>query len=138
MMNQQIIIDTSPIVAILSPKDTNHQICVDTLKTLQPPLITCWSVITEVLWLIRKNKIGINALFTMIEADLLQVVHLPKEATPWLKSYLLKYHDIGAQIADVSLCYLAETKNINTIFTLDKRDFQIYRIKNNQTLNIIP
>ncbi len=137
-MKQKILIDISPIVAILSPKDTYHDICVDTLKTLQPPLITCWAVITEVLWLIRQNKIGINALFTMIEGDLLKVIHLPKEATPWLKSYLLKYHDIGAQIADVSLCYLAESLNINTVFTLDKRDFRIYRIKDNQALNIIP
>ncbi len=90
-MKQQILIDTSPIVAILSPKDTYHQICVDTLKILQPPLITCWAVITEVVWLIRKNKIGINALFTMMEGNLLQVIHLPQEATPWLKSYMMNY-----------------------------------------------
>lgn len=137
-MNQPILIDTSPIVAILSSKDTHHQICVDTLKNLQPPLITCWAVLTEVLWLIRQNKITINALFLMIENNLLKVVHLPEVATPWLKNYYLQYYDIEPQIADISLCYLAETNNINTIFTLDKRDFSIYRINGNKALTIIP
>ena len=137
-MTPKILIDTSPIVALLSSRDTSHQICVETLKNLHPPLITCWPVLTEVLWLIRQNKIAINALFTMIEGDLLQVIHLPKEAIPWLKNYLLKYSDIGAQIADVSLCYLAETQKTNTIFTLDRRDFSIYRINGNQAFTIMP
>ena len=120
-MKQQIIIDTSPLVALLSSKDTYHQICVETLKQLHPPLITCWAVLTEAHWLLRHNKIAVESLFSMIEGQLLQVVHLPEESTAWLKDYLLCYHDIGAQIADVSLCYLAETQNISTIFTLDKR-----------------
>ena len=137
-MKQQIIIDTSPLVAILSPNDTYHKICVETLKQLHPPLITCWAVLTEAHWLIRHNKIAVESLFSMIEGGLLQVVHLPSESTVWLKDYLLRYHHIGAQIADVSLCYLAETQNLNTIFTLDRRDFGIYRIKNNQVLSIIP
>lgn len=137
-MTQQVLIDTSPIVAVLSENDDYHQICLDTLKQLNPPLITSWAVLTEVLWLIRKNKKHIASLFLMIEGNLLQVVNLPEESTPWLKNYLLKYHDIGAQIADISLCYLAETQNINIIFTLDKKDFNIYRINNNQALKIIP
>ncbi len=45
---------------------------------------------------------------------------------------------MGTQIADVSLCYLAETFNINTIFTLDRRDFQVYKINRNQSFTIIP
>ncbi|MGB0564147.1 MAG: type II toxin-antitoxin system VapC family toxin [Spirulinaceae cyanobacterium] len=137
-MPQPILIDAGPLVAILSTQDDAHQLCVDTLKQLTPPLLTCWAVLTEVHWLLKRNKPAVRTLFTMIEGGLLQVVHLPVEATPWLRRYLLKYHDIGAQLADVSLCYLAETRNVNTIFTLDRRDFSIYRLKGNQVLKIIP
>jgi len=47
----------------------------------------------------------------MIENGLIEVVHLPKDSVYWLKGFLLKYHDMGAQLADASLCYLAEYNN---------------------------
>ncbi|WP_254174858.1 type II toxin-antitoxin system VapC family toxin [Planktothrix pseudagardhii] len=137
-MKQKVLVDTGPLVSILSLSDTHHQRCITTLQTLQPPLLTCWSVITETHWLIRKNKVAVTSLFKMIEGGLIEVVHLPEESIPWLKIFILKYHDIGVQIADASLCYLAEIRHLDTIFTLDRRDFSIYRIRNNQTLKIIP
>jgi predicted nucleic acid-binding protein len=82
--------------------------------------------------------VAVTSLFKMIEGGLIEVVHLPEESIPWLKIFILKYHDIGVQIADASLCYLAEIRDLDTIFTLDRRDFSIYRIRNNQTLKIIP
>jgi predicted nucleic acid-binding protein len=138
MINQKIIIDTSPIVAILSPQDNFHQICVETLKQIKPPMLTCWTVLTETLWLIRHNKKAIESLFMMIENDLLEIAELPRNSTIWLKNFMLKYYDMGVQIADASLCYLAETYQIQTVFTLDRTDFSIYRIKGNHSFNIIP
>lgn len=44
-MNQKIIVDTSPLVAILSSRDNYHQICVETLKIIEPPMLTTWAVI---------------------------------------------------------------------------------------------
>ena len=138
MMSKAILVDTSPLVAILSPRDNYHQICINTLKKIQPPLLTTWAVITEVLWLIRHNKKAIKALFTMIEGQLIKIVPLSNDSIIWLKDFLLNYHDMGVQVADASLCYLAEIEEIDTVFTLDRKDFTIYRIKGNQALQIIP
>jgi len=74
----------------------------------------------------------------MIEGEMVRIVDLPPDSVAWLKEFLLKYQDIGAQIADASLCYLAETWNINIVFTTDKRDFSIYRISHNKPLEIVP
>lgn len=137
-MNQKVIIDASPLVAILSPRDNYHQSCVATLKLLQPPLLTTWAVLTEVFWLIRGNSIAINQLFLMLERGLIEIDPLAEDAVIWLKDFMMKYHDMGVQVADASLCYLAEKYEINTIFTLDRRDFSIYRIKGNEALRIIP
>ena len=138
MKNQQIMVDTSPLVAILSPRDNYHQICVDTLKNIKPPLLTTWAVITEIFWLIRDNKKAVESLFKMLEGNLIKIVELSEESIIWLKNFMLNYYDMGVQIADASLCYLAETYQINIIFTLDRKDFSIYRIKNNQYFTIIP
>jgi predicted nucleic acid-binding protein len=38
-----------------------------------------------------------------------------------------RYADIRPQLADAALVYLAEREGIDTIFTLDQRDFSVYR-----------
>jgi uncharacterized protein len=88
-------VDKSLLVAILSSKDNYHQICVEILKTIEPPMLTTWAVITETLWLIGQNKMAIKSLFIMIEGGLLEIPTLPDNAIIWLKNFMLKYHDMG-------------------------------------------
>jgi predicted nucleic acid-binding protein len=38
-----------------------------------------------------------------------------------------KYASLQAQFADAMLVYLANRENIETILTLDRRDFSVYR-----------
>ncbi len=46
--------------------------------------------------------------------------------------------DIGVQLADASLVYLAERDQIDTVLTLDRRDFSIYRFGNNRSFTLLP
>ncbi len=133
-----IIIDTSPIVAILSSKDNHHQVCVETLKNLTPPLLTTWAVLTETYYLLRKDKKALEGLFRAFKSNLFQLEELAPDSLPWIEKFFNKYKDINPQIADVSLMYLAEQKNIDTIFTLDSRDFSIYRFSNKNAPILIP
>ena len=45
---------------------------------------------------------------------------------------------MGAQLADASLVYLAQREDISTVFTLDRRDFSVYRFKGNQAFRLLP
>jgi predicted nucleic acid-binding protein len=49
-----------------------------------------------------------------------------------------RYEGIGLQMADAALVHLAEREGIRTVFTLDRRDFSIVRLKRNRTLRLIP
>jgi hypothetical protein len=49
-----------------------------------------------------------------------------------------RYEDAGLQIADAVLAHLAERESIRTVFTLDRRDFAIIRLKRNRTLKLLP
>ena len=56
------------------------------------------------------------------------------EATEWLPKFLAKYESAGPQLADAALVYLAEREGIRTVFTLDRRDFGVYRTERGKAL----
>ncbi len=53
-------------------------------------------------------------------------------------AFLERYSSIGVQMADAALMYIAEREDIDTVFTLDRRDFSVYRTTDGRALNIIP
>ena len=63
---------------------------------------------------------------------------LNSDAAGYIADFLDKYADQNPQIADASLMYLAEIHGLDTVFTLDRRDFSIYRKKNGAVLNMVP
>lgn len=138
MVRDRVLLDTGPLVAILSSRDNYHALCISALPSLSPPLLTSWAVLTEAHWLLRNDSGAVGSLFKAIRGNLVEIIDLETESLPWLEQFLLKYQDMGAQLADATLVYLAERYQINTVFTLDRRDFSIYRIKGNQSLYLIP
>lgn len=49
-----------------------------------------------------------------------------------------KYKDLGLQLADASLLHLANREDIDTVFTLDRRDFSVVRKTGGKKLRVIP
>jgi predicted nucleic acid-binding protein len=49
-----------------------------------------------------------------------------------------RYENIRPQLADVALVYLAGRERIESIFTLDRRDFSIYRTGRKRSFRILP
>lgn len=138
MRRQGILIDTGPIVAILSKNDQHHQRCTEELGSLRPPLLTCWPVVTEAQWLLRRDANAVDGLFRAFETKLLALLPFDEGAMPGLQALLRRYRKIGAQLADVSLVYLAQREGIDTVFALDRRDFSVYRYGRNRRFKILP
>ena len=57
---------------------------------------------------------------------------------PAIAAIMRRYEISGLQFADAALAHLAERENIRTVFTTDRRDFSIIRLKRNRTLRLIP
>ena len=138
MNRREVLIDTGPLVAVVSRDDAYHERCVAELANMRTPLLTCWPVVTEALWLLRRHTKGIGALFRGFADGLWALAPLDAEALPWLEAFLNRYHKLGAQLADAALVYLAEREGIDTVFTLDRRDFTVYRYRKNRSLKLIP
>lgn len=133
-----ILVDTGPLVAVLSRRDRWHETCVGTLASLQGPVYSCWPVITEVAWLLRKEAGATQILLKRISEGAIKILAFADSEADLLSQIMDKYRSLNPQLADVMLVYLAARESINTIFTLDRRDFSIYRLARGRPLNIIP
>jgi predicted nucleic acid-binding protein len=126
------------MVAIVSRDDAQHHRCVTELANQRPPLLTTWPVLTESLWLVRRDQAAVQGLFRGFAEGIWSLASLGMDALPWMEGFLERYRKLGAQLADASLVYLAEREEIDTVFTLDYRDFSVYRYKKNKPLRLIP
>jgi uncharacterized protein len=136
-VTERILVDTGPIVALFSSDDEHHERCRDVLKTLHPPLLTCWPVLTEAAWLLRKRPRSLQQLFESF-GDFFTLLTLGADDLPGIAALMERYESAGLQFADAALAHLAERESIRTVFTTDRRDFSIIRLKRNRTLRLIP
>jgi predicted nucleic acid-binding protein len=134
----RILVDTGPLVAILSPEDEYHDACVNALQDMPGPLLSCWPVITEAVWLLRKSPRAVQRLLQSIDGRFLELLPLAGAEAKGIAELMKRYEDIRPQLADAALVYLASREKIETIFTLDRRDFNIYRSGRRSTFRIVP
>lgn len=78
------------------------------------------------------------SLAALVEGGVVACPELDGQAPAGMAGYLQKYADLKPQLADVSLLYLAEREGLSSVFTLDWRNFSVYRIKQNQPLALLP
>jgi predicted nucleic acid-binding protein len=137
-MISRILVDTGPLVAILSKRDQHHKLCVECLQQLEGPAFTCWPVLSEALWMLRSSPVSVDSLITSFDGDRFALLPMDESSLPWIDRFLRRYRKVGAQLADASLMYLAEQQDFETIFTLDCQDFSVYRLRGNRAVQLIP
>jgi predicted nucleic acid-binding protein len=134
----QILIDTGPIVAILLESDEHHKPCVEQLHHIRGPLLTCWPVITEAAWLLRTYPRALRKLLSSFHGRPFELVALGETDLPGIAAILAKYEALRIQLADASLVHLANREGIETMFTLDRRNFGVVRLAHGKKLRLLP
>jgi uncharacterized protein len=134
----RVLIDTGPLVAILSPDERDHEICVSLLHSLPSPMITCWPVVTEAMWLLRKSPRTTKKLLSAISSGVLEIPVVTASEAGKIEAIMDQYASLRPQFADAMVVHLAHRENIETIFTLDRRDFLVYRTARNKPFHLIP
>lgn len=135
---RSVLVDTGPLVAILSRADQYHELCVETLREMPAPLLTCWPVITEAAWLLRAFPAAVQQLLRSIGNGFLELLPLAGGEAKAIGEVMKKYASLRTQLADAALVYLAGREGIETIFTLDRRDFSVYRAGRRRAFKTLP
>ena len=137
-MIERVLLDTGPLVAVLAPRDTCHEQCTEQLRHIALPLLTSWLVLAEADWLLRPSPVAIQHMLSWVHSGMIQVMPIGEESVPWTMTFLRKYQRLKPQMADASLVYLAEVHDTDTVFTLDRRDFSVFRFGRNRSFRILP
>ena len=138
MKTNRVLVHTGPLVAILVARDANHRRCVAELRNLPEPMFTCWPVLTEAAWLLRTRPESVLKLLTMPGTDLLRLLPLDDSDVPAIRTILKQYRTLRLQLADAALLHLAHREGIETVFTLDVRDFSVLRTQSKKRLRLLP
>jgi uncharacterized protein len=122
-----VLVDTGPLVALLDRSDPYHLTCQETLSSLDDSLVTVWPVVTEAMYMLRAYWQAQDALWEMIDTGAVEILLLGKDDIARLRDLMRKYRDLPMDLANAALVRVAERERLRRIFTLDRRDFQIYR-----------
>ena len=124
-----ILVDTGPLVALFDPRDPDHAGCAAALAEIVEPLSTTVPVLTEAFHLLAPGSIGARRLMDFVSARGLGVWFLDDAGLARAFELMMQYADRPMDLADASLVVLAETLRQRRVFTLDRGDFAVYRIK---------
>lgn len=133
-----ILIDTGPIVAFFDKDDRYHAPCIEILKEIREPLVTTWPVLTECFYLPNFSWEVQDNLWLFIQRGGIEIYPLGKELFIRCRDLMKQYHDLPMDLADATLVVLADILGASKIFTLDHKDFPIYRFRQKRRFTLIP
>ena len=135
-----ILVDTGPLVALFDPRDGQHARCVNVLKGLKEPIITTTPVLTEAFHMLGPATIGSNRLREFIESGGLLVWFFDRVALARSFELMEQYADHPMDLTDASIVTAAETLRTRRVFTIDRGDFETYRVRlghRHQSMHIV-
>ncbi len=133
-----ILIDAGPLVALLHRGDRNHGRCVAALRSLRESVGTTWPVLSEAMHLLRFSWEAQDALWDLIATHALRLIPIDTTDVPRMRQLMHKYKDLPMDLADAALVRVAEREVIRRVFTIDRRDFTLYRPAKIGRFQIIP
>ena len=133
-----MLVDTGPLVALLSRDDARYRRCRAVFRSLREPPLTVWPVLTEAMHLLRDSWGGQDRLFGLLEAGSVEIAPLGPGDVSRMRQLMQKYHDLPMDFADAALVTVAEREGITRVFTLDRRDFEVYRPAKIGRFSLVP
>ncbi|RLB02007.1 MAG: hypothetical protein DRG83_09215 [Deltaproteobacteria bacterium] len=133
-----IIIDTGPIVGLFDASDNYHASCKEVLKQIEEPLLTTWPVLTEAFYLLGFSWKAQDNLWEFILRGGMEILTLTQKQIVRCRKLMAKYRDLPMDLADATIVSVAESNKKRKIFTLDHKDFSVYKPKHIPNFTLLP
>ena len=133
-----VLVDAGPLVAVIHADDEHHDACTTVLGSLHEPLGTVWPAFTEAMYLLSFSWKAQEALWEMLERGVMFLLPLDATDGPRMRELMRKYRDLPMDLVDAALVRVAEREKLRRVFTLDRRDFALYRPSRLGRFSLLP
>ncbi len=133
-----ILVDAGPLIALVDADDQHHRACAKNLGRIRESLGTVWPALTEAIYMLGDVPGGPSAVWQLIERGAVRLLPLDEGDIPRIRELMEKYADLPMDLADAALVRVAERDGLRTVYTVDRRDFMVYRLKGGRRLALIP
>ena len=132
-----VLLDTGPLVALLSTHDQDHERAKRLFAECTPPLRCCEAVLAEACCLMRKvDSEGPAEVIALGRKGVFQMAISLDEHWDDVEALLKKYADRPTSLADACLIRCAEVHKEPRILTFDA-DFRRYRWARNRKFQLL-
>jgi predicted nucleic acid-binding protein len=132
-----ILLDTGPLVALLSKDDANHDRARRIFAECAPPFRCCEAVVAEACFLMRTvHRAGPVEVVSLASRGVYAVAIAAEQQWGAIEALLEKYSDRPISLADACLIRCAEIHHEPRIATFDA-DFGIYKWARNRKFQIV-
>ena len=90
------------------------------------------------MYLLSGLPLAQEALWEMLERGAVLLLPLDSNDIPRIRELMRKYVNRKMDFADAALLRAAERENTRKIFTVDRRDFSVYRLHNRIRPTLLP
>ena len=137
MNSPGVLLDTGPLVALLSKSDANHDRARQMFANCAPPFRSCESVLAEACFLMRKvHAAGPAEVVALGARGVFTVAMSVGEHWLNIEQLLRKYSSRPISLADACLIRCAEIHNEPRIATFDN-DFNVYKWARNRKFELL-
>ena len=134
------IADTGFLVALLNQTDAKHQLILALYAKQAKPILVPQTVLAETAYLVGKASgiLTVVAFLRGLKASRFRLCALTEQDTDRIAEILEEYHDSRIDFVDASVMAIAERYQTDTVFTVDQRDFRIFRPRHVAHLRLLP
>ncbi|MGH9077858.1 MAG: type II toxin-antitoxin system VapC family toxin [Acidimicrobiales bacterium] len=135
-----VVLDTGVALSAADVDEPRHGDCAELLRAHHGGLLMPAPAVAETAWMIesRLGPAGETAFLGLITAGELKVVDLSLDDYRRCVELIDTYADMGLGLVDASVITIAERLGIDTLATLNRRDFAVVRPRHLDAFTLLP
>jgi uncharacterized protein len=88
--------------------------------------------------MLRHNANLVRRMLNSMSRGTFAILDIGTAEVSEIESLYARYADLSPQLADLALLHLAHREKLDTVFTLDRRDFTVFRLNGRKRLRLLP
>lgn len=137
-MPGELLLDTGALVSLLDRSQRLHRNFKRFLEEWRGTIVSTEAVLTEATHLLGRVRGGKQACLDFFISGGAVLVPSAEASLKRCRRLLDDYADLPMDYADSTLVALGEELDTNLVFTTDRRDFAVYRLRGRRHFRILP